>query len=148
AVLVVTLVLTAKYADYLAMRVQQSWIVSAIRRRGNAHVDPDDADAFYVGLIPRKNWGKIMAENAEDIGYAKIDPLRRVLLFEGDRQRWTIPAASIEACEMAEFCVGPVGPDDGNVFAVAVLKANVGGRVWEAPLAAGKVVPQRRTGKM
>jgi hypothetical protein len=141
-----TLVLCALYADYLPMLLQHRWLVSAIRRRGQALVDPDDPEATYVGMIPRKNWGRLMAENSEDIGFAKIDRARRVLLFEGDRQRWTIPAASIESCEMEEFSIGPPNPKENNLFAVAVLRVNVGGQVWEAPLSMTKVAPRRPLG--
>jgi len=144
--LVGTFVLCEKYADYPPNWLQHRWLVSAIRRRGKALVDPDDPEASYVGIIPRKNWGRLMAEVTEDIGYAKIDRARRVLLFEGDRKRWMIPAASIESCDMEEFCVGPPSPKENTVFAVAVLRVNVGGKVWEAPLSPTKVAPQRPLG--
>jgi hypothetical protein len=67
----------------------------AFERRGDHVVDPQDPDLYFVDIIPRANWGKAMLENASDIGFLKVDKVRHELRFEGDNQRYVIPADSI-----------------------------------------------------
>ncbi len=55
----------------------------------------DDPAAVFVEVVPRAHWGKAMLETATDVGLLKIDPARKAVLFEGDRERWNIPAAAI-----------------------------------------------------
>jgi hypothetical protein len=116
------------------MRTRRRWLAAAIRQRPGALVEPDDPDAVYVGVVPRQNWGRLMLENCQDVGLLKTDPARRELLFEGVRQRWRIPADSIESCELEEYTVGPPGPSNQNVFLLAVLLVSRDGGTWEAPL--------------
>src|SRR5262249_52506618 len=106
-----------------------------VRTRPEALVDADDPDALFVGVVPRQNWGKLMLELSDDMGFLRIDGERQRLLYEGDRERWTIPAASVLSCEVEGFDFGPSAPDGQAAFWVVVLRANVEGRVWEAPLA-------------
>ena len=93
---------------------------------------------MYVGVVPRQNWGRVMLEDCQDVGLLKTDPGRRELLFEGARQRWRIPADSIESCELEEYTVGPPGPNRNNVFLLAVLRVSRDGGAWEAPLRPGQ----------
>jgi hypothetical protein len=132
--LVAGFVLTARYGDGLMMGIRRRWLAAAIRQRPGALVEPDDPDAVYVVVVPRQNWGKVMLENCQDVGLLKTDPGRRELLFEGVRQRWRIPADSIESCELEEYSVGPPGPNNTNVFLLAVLRVGRDGGTWEAPL--------------
>jgi hypothetical protein len=67
----------------------------AFELRPNPAVDMNDQDLFFVDIIPRINWGKQMMENATDIGFLQLDKTRRELRFEGDRERYWIPAESI-----------------------------------------------------
>src|SRR5262249_853269 len=46
-------------------------------------------------VVPRINWGKVMIENASDIGFLELNKKRRELIFEGDRERYWIPVESI-----------------------------------------------------
>jgi hypothetical protein len=132
--LVAGCVLTVRYGDGVVARIQRRLLAAAVRQRPGALVHPDDPDAVCVGVVPRKNWGRLMLEAAEDVGLLKIDPGRRELLFEGVRQRWRIPGDSIESCELEEFTIGPPGPNKNNVFLLAVLRVSRDGGVWEAPL--------------
>jgi len=64
-------------------------------RRPDPIVDPNDPEAILVEIIPRRNWGQVMLENAEDQGFLLVDRERRQLLFEGDNQRYRIPARAL-----------------------------------------------------
>jgi hypothetical protein len=143
--LVAALSFTVRYGDYLTALIQQRLCAAAIRQRPGALVHPDDPDAIYVGVVPRKNWGRLMLENFTDIGLLKIDPGRRELLFEGDRQRWRIPMDSIHSCELEEYAIGPPNPNEINVHPVAVLRVNRDGVIWEAPLSPARTTVRRQT---
>ncbi len=66
-------------------------------RRSDAVVDPNHPEAIFTEIIPRRNWGQIMLQNAEDRGFLLIDAERRQLLFEGDFKRYRIPAHALIA---------------------------------------------------
>ena len=134
AAVATALVYTAWYGDYLPSRVYYARSRAAVADRPDAVVGPDDPDAVYVQIVPRANWGRVMLETATEVGFLKVDARRRVILYEGDRERWVIPAESILSLAVEEFRTPP-GGDESAVFAVVVLTADAGGRVWEAPLA-------------
>lgn len=74
------------------------------RTRGELSQRPDrivkerEADAEFVEVVPRANWGKMMLETATDIGLLRLDTQRREIRFEGDRERWRIPAGAVLNC--------------------------------------------------
>jgi hypothetical protein len=66
-------------------------------------VDPDrpsDVPTHFVGIVDRKNWGKLMLEMATDIGFVQIEPRRKEILFEGDVERFRIPVSAITNCQL------------------------------------------------
>lgn len=77
-----------------------------IRARSDRIVDPDDPEAIFVEIVPRRNWERLMLETATDVGFIVFDESSRQVLFEGDRERLTIPAAAIEVCDVERVMVG------------------------------------------
>jgi hypothetical protein len=69
-----------------------------IEQRDEIWVDPDDADARFVEIVPREHWAKIMGETATDFGFLKVDPQRTAIYYEGDRRRMCIPTETMTAC--------------------------------------------------
>jgi hypothetical protein len=119
------------FADFLPSRYLLRLARAAVAQRPDRLVEPDDPDAVFVQVIPRAHWGRMMLENAADVGFLRIDRDRRELLYEGDRERWVVPAAAVVTCAVESFLVGP--PGQGSTFYVAVLRARVGSALWEAP---------------
>jgi hypothetical protein len=144
ALMIGALAFTAVFGDYVPIYLQHHWSAAAVRKRKGALVDPDDEDAVFVNVVPRKNWGQLKLENAEDMGCVRIDRKKRVLLFEGDKQRWRIPADSILSCDIEEFCIGAPDPSEHNVFPLAVVKVNLGKKKWEAPLGVVNLTGRRQ----
>jgi len=109
---------------------------SVIEMRPGAVLNPRDPDVIYIDVIPRANWGKAMLKSFSDTGLLKVDELSRTILFEGDLERWRIPAASLISAEVESYrAAGSVeGQQQVETFYVAVIRANVGGSVWEAPV--------------
>jgi hypothetical protein len=74
-----------------------------LRRRTRAEFDlrhdrivnPSDPAAVFIEVVPRVNWGRATLETATDVGYLLVDPRGGQVLFEGDNQRWRIPASSV-----------------------------------------------------
>jgi hypothetical protein len=128
------LVYLIRYEHYLPGIYYHKRTMAVLRNRGDSFVDADDPDAVFVEVIPRANWARLMAQNARDVGLMKVDERKRVILFEGDRERWVIPAESILSCEVEEFTELGMEENKYNLHAVVVLVANIGGQPWEAPL--------------
>ncbi|MBN1900117.1 PrsW family intramembrane metalloprotease [Candidatus Sumerlaeota bacterium] len=63
-------------------------------------VSPDDPEKILVEIVPRYNWGKMMLENASDVGFLKLDIEKKEILYEGDNIRFRIPSETILSCNM------------------------------------------------
>jgi hypothetical protein len=111
------------------------WLRERIDRRPDAIVKSDDADAYFVQMIPRVNWTDAMGENAADVGLLVVDRRRDELRYEGDIERWTVPAESIRSFDLHSFkSSGPRGTI--NEIAVVVLVVELDhDKTREIPLA-------------
>jgi hypothetical protein len=145
AALVASLAWMTLYADYLPARVLHARARRVVAQRPDAFVYPDDPEAFFVQRIPRQNWARIMLENADELGFMRLDEDRGVILFEGDRERWMIPRESVVSIDLDAFDIGPSDPNVGPAFWLVVLKVNADGRVWECPLAMRVVTLKKAT---
>ncbi len=72
---------------------------AAVARRPDWLVDPRDAGAVYVSLIPREKFAKVSLTMSSDLLLMGIDQPRREILLEGDRDRYRIPAGAVASCE-------------------------------------------------
>jgi hypothetical protein len=101
-------------------------------RRTSVLVDPNDPDALFVECVPKLNWGKLMLDNARDAGLMVVDRQRREIRFEGDKERWRIPAGAIQYCELEVF-IQQQGHYRNKMYYV-VLRVNHRSGFWEAPI--------------
>jgi hypothetical protein len=101
-------------------------------RRTSVLVDPNDPDALFVECVPKLNWGKLMLDNAGDAGLMVVDRQKQEIRFEGDKERWRIPAASIQYCELEVF-IQQQGHYRNKMYYV-VLRVNHRAGFWEAPI--------------
>jgi hypothetical protein len=145
AIAVGALVWMGYFSDYIPSLWYHRVARRVLAERPESFVQPDDPGAFFIQMIPRKNWGRVMLENADEVGFMRLDTTRVVILFEGDRERWMIPRESVISCELEAFDIGPNDPNAGPAFWLVVLKANVGGVVWEAPIAPRPTVLAKHT---
>jgi hypothetical protein len=74
--------------------------LAEFQERPDSIFDLTNSDAILLEVIPRRNWGKLALENAEDQGFLCIDQENRQLLFEGDKHRYRIPAEAVLSCEV------------------------------------------------
>jgi hypothetical protein len=101
-------------------RFVQHKIQSEFLRRPDPVVDPNHPDAIMVEVVPRRNWGQVLLTNAEDQGFLFVDTKGRQLLFEGDQQRYRIPAEAILSCEV-EAMNKDAAQDERSVPVAAVV---------------------------
>jgi hypothetical protein len=116
-------------ADYLFRKAQR-----VVLERADAIVDVHDPDAIFVEVIPRRNWGQVALQTAEDVGFLRLDFQQHEMLIEGDNKRYQAPRGAVVACSVE--LMNPAAAEDprGVPQAVVVLtvRADLGER--ELPL--------------
>ncbi len=78
-------------------------LVRAVSERPKVWVDLEAEDLTYVSLIPREHFSKIMLTLATDHMLLHLDEANRVLVMEGDSNRYRIPVGAISICEPEVF---------------------------------------------
>lgn len=127
------------FAGRLANRYMRAVAKHQVKRRPNAIVQPD-ADSLFVEIIPRKNWNRMMWRNHTDTGLLTVDTARREIRYEGDRQRFCVPADALLSCNVEKSLLSATArPNAPGIFLV-VLRAADDPSVWETPIA--PVVPR------
>jgi hypothetical protein len=112
------------------------WLRERIDLRPNAIVASDDPRAFFVQIIPRENWRVSLGENAADVGLLVVDKKNDELRYEGDLERWTVPAECVRSFRLESF-TPPAGLPAIQKFTVVMLVVEMDDReIWETPLAA------------
>lgn len=137
---VLLLIAYCVYESYLVgiypARCYLRWLRERVDRRRDAIVASDDPNALFVQVIPRENWMVSMGENAGDLGLLRVDSRRGELRYEGDLERWTVPAECIRSYRLKSF-TPPNGVPFLNQHWVVVLVVELDRRdTWETPLAA------------
>jgi hypothetical protein len=94
-VVVVAMIWFLYFQTYLPDRFMLGQTWHAIDCREVRAVDLQSPDLFFVDIVPRSNWDKELKEKATDIGLLELNRARRELIFEGDRERYWIPADAI-----------------------------------------------------
>ncbi len=113
-------------------RMLRKAFFAAVARRDDAIVDPADPAARFVEIVPKLNWNKVMLDNASDIGLLVADPVQNEIRFEGDRERWRLPAASITNATLEHYVHGN-GAGKTKMFYVVLRASRLDG-FWEAPI--------------
>jgi hypothetical protein len=91
------------FIGILPARCYLRWLRERIDRRADAVVTSDNLEAFFVQHIPESKWKVAVGENATDVGLLLIDYRRSILFFEGDDERWIVPAESIRSFQLESF---------------------------------------------
>ncbi len=110
--------------------------IREIKRRPDAIVQPD-ADSLYVEIIPRENWNRLMQRNSTDIGFLTVDAARREIRFEGDMERYRIPADALLSCEVEKSVLTAAAKPTAPGFYMVVVRAEGASGIWEAPVSPG-----------
>ncbi len=103
-----------------------------LSRRSGKIVEADDPDALFVEVVPKLKWGKLSLETATDVGLLVVDAQRKEIRFEGDQERWRVPAQAITGLGLEFFTVGH-GAGQRKIYFV-VMQASRREGFWEAPI--------------
>jgi hypothetical protein len=92
----------------ILFRSPNKWLQRAARcevnRRTNKIVNPDAPGVRFVEIVPKSNWDDTtLFENATDVGFLAIDLQKGFLFYEGDNERYRIPAKAIVKCEQDSY---------------------------------------------
>jgi hypothetical protein len=109
-----------------------AWLTRrAVAGRPSPLVAAADPWAVYAEMAPRRLWEAGRAKCGEvNAGLLLADGARRVLLFEGDYERYWIPADAILACDV-EALTGMAATTTA-LYAV-VVRVRLGSGTWEFP---------------
>ncbi|QDU60578.1 hypothetical protein Pan216_14240 [Planctomycetes bacterium Pan216] len=69
-----------------------------LKRRDDLMVEIDDPQAWFIAVAPRSSWVTSRIDAARDVGFLVVDQVQREIRFEGDVERWRIPAGAIVSC--------------------------------------------------
>jgi hypothetical protein len=98
-----------------------------IRGRAESIVDADDPDVLHIALTRRENWQKVKVETCTDAGLATFDEQTGEFLFEGDVERFRIPAGAVVDCR-PEQLHNPIDKQTQYWFARCVVRVPSGTR--------------------
>jgi hypothetical protein len=131
AAVVVTFLYLLLAGQFLAARYMVSVGRSIVRTRPNAIVTGDEEQLTPVEIFNREAWTSTIVKSV-DFGFLHLDGARRLLRFEGNKNRWEIPTRALTACRVEEAHVGSEGNVDAEKRYYVVLGAQSDGQPWEA----------------
>lgn len=138
-----SVIVLLQFQHFLPSRYFRSVARRAFAGRKDPLVRFEDADAEFVDIVPRSNWGRTMLEPATDIGLLRIDHDRRELLFEGDSKCYRIPFAAVRECEVEAIRLD--ADDWGNdLYFATVLTFETATGTREMPLAGRHLTFRKR----
>jgi hypothetical protein len=114
----------------LLSRWKHARVLRLIARRQSALVSPGDPRALFAEMCPRRSWTPSADSDDCNQGLMLIDHARAAILFEGDLERYWIPAAAILSAAIETLPGSPA--TTGGIYLV-VLQTRVGTGTWEFP---------------
>lgn len=79
-----------------------------IRKRDGVQLDPGANDLIPVEIFVRDQFAN-MVQKIHEMGYLQVDHPGQRMLFEGKKERWSIPARSIRSLALEEIQMGTPG---------------------------------------
>lgn len=94
---------------------------NTMQRRGSSLFSGLEDDLMNVELYGPEKWTAIGLE--DDYGFLQIDRSQRVLRFEGNKNRWTVPFGALKKCRVEEGIMGGEGNENAERRYFVVLCA-------------------------
>jgi hypothetical protein len=135
AALVISFAYLVLIGQFVAARYQVGVARQVLRTRPQVLIGAGDEDLIPVEVFDRSAWTSSIVKSV-DFGFLQIDASRRLLKFEGDKNRWEIPAGALTTCRIEEAVVGSEGNPDAERRYYVVLALDHAGVPWEAGLIA------------
>jgi hypothetical protein len=90
----------------------------------------DETDLIPVEVFDRTAWTSVLAKSI-DFGFLQIDRPRRLLRFEGEKNRWEIPANALTTLRIEQSHVGSEANQNAEKRYFVTLAAQHNGEPWE-----------------
>lgn len=100
--------ITERFASASASQGLVRMARDQIRKRAGIQLNPDADVWIPVEIYVRDQFDKHV-QKMRDLGFLQPDPRGRRMLFEGKKERWCIPAASIQSLALEEVQLGTPG---------------------------------------
>jgi hypothetical protein len=130
-------VLGVVYLVFIGLSISNSYGVGVgekrLRLRSGSLFRGDETDLTAVECYPRDVWTAVLFK-ASDSGFVQVDASRRLLRFEGEKNRWEIPLSALAACRIEESRVGSEGNQNAEKRFLVALATENNGEAWEIGL--------------
>jgi hypothetical protein len=131
---VAALVLGFAHLVLIGQYVEKSFLINmgrkSLRTRLDPLVDADDEAVFAVSLYSRESWTKVISKEA-DFGFLQFNRRKRALVFEGNKERWVIPATALTVLRVEEAGVGKEGSAPTEIRYFVVIGTFRDDEEWE-----------------
>ena len=101
-------VYTDRYASAATSQGLSRMVKGQIRKREGLEINPDADDLVPVEVLHRDQFDKTI-QKIHEMGFLEADIARGRMLFEGKKERWSIPARSIYSLAIEEIQTGAPG---------------------------------------
>jgi hypothetical protein len=130
-------VLSFLYVLFIGQFIEKAIMISmarkSLRMRTNPLVNAEDDDVYSVTLYSRENWTNVILKSF-DFGFLQVSRRLGALVFEGDKERWTIPLTSLTAVRIEEAAVGKEGAENAEIRFFVVIGTYRDDVPWEIGL--------------
>lgn len=99
---------TDRYATASMSAGLTRMVRNQFHKRSGVQIDPDSEEALPVEIFARDDFEK-RVQKIREMGLLQADPTGGRVLFEGKKERWCIPAGSIQSLAIEEVQVGTAG---------------------------------------
>jgi hypothetical protein len=130
-------ILSFLYLLFIGQFIEKSILIGmglkALRSRIHSIVDSKAEEVIPVTLYNRESWTKVISKSA-DFGFLQVNRRNRALVFEGDKESWTIPITALTAVRIEEAEVGKEGAQSSETRYFVVIGTSRDGENWEVGL--------------
>jgi hypothetical protein len=131
AAFVVSFMYLVVAGQFLAARYMIRVAKSVMATRRDSLFRDREEDLIPVEVFDRAAWTSTIVKSV-DFGFLRVDLRDRVLKFEGNKNRWDIPATALTTCRIEEAKVGSEGSQNAEIRYYVVIAVNHNGEPWEA----------------
>jgi hypothetical protein len=131
AAFVVSFMYLVVAGQFLAARFMIRVAKSVMATRRDSLFREREEDLIPVEVFDRAAWTSTIVKSV-DFGFLRVDLRDRVLKFEGNKNRWDIPATALTTCRIEEAKVGSEASQNVEIRYYVVIAVNHNGEPWEA----------------
>jgi hypothetical protein len=130
-------VVSVMFLIFIGLSISNSYAVRVgekqLRLRSGSLFRGDETDLTALECYDRAVWTAVLFKS-NDFGFLQVDPPRRMLRFEGEKNRWEIPLSALTACRIEESHVGSEANENAEKRYLVALAAQNNGEPWEVGL--------------